>query len=218
MRNRVLWSLVGPLLAFPLFLLAAQGPSLLFRVVLGVEALAIGLLLGWFPQGRGPSSWQRWVLRWIFVVLSLGALVTGAWSERRAVTREQHFAELVDEVTADAAPAHLAEPQCQTQRSGGSHTTRLVFPRSKNEPLGELVFHAEVAAGNLRISSFGPPSGSGFVTRGKGQSVNESGSSASTRYSLLGAVDPVLILTASGSESIRIEGNKLPAACDIALP
>ena len=218
MTNRVLWSLVCLLLACPLVLLVAHGSSLLLRVWLGVEALAMGLLLGWFPHNRGPTSRQRWILRGLFVVLSVGALASGAWSERRAVQREQFLSERVSEVSEEAMPVSLMEPRGQTQKDGESHTTRLSFPRSENEALGELAFRAEVVAGDLRILSFGPPSGSGFMSRGKWRGLGDDGRSAWVQYSIVGAVDPVLLLTASGSGSVRIAGNLLPGGYDVTLP
>lgn len=217
MRNRAFWSLVSLALACPLLLLVTQGSSLLLGVWLGVEALALGLV-GWFPHDRGPTRWQRWALRGLFVVLSLAAIASGAWSDRRAVQREQLLSERVSEVSEEARPVSLMEPRVQTQKDGEFQATRLSFPRSKNEALGELAFRAEVVAGDLRILSFGPPGGSGFMSRGKWRGLGDDGRSAWVQYSIVGAVDPVLLLTASGSGSVRIAGNLLPGAYDVTLP
>lgn len=92
--------------------------------------------------------------------------------------------------------------------NGNVRVVTLRFKPSKNQPLGQLRFVADLPVGtSVRITDFWPTLAGGAYQSGDGSKIiAPDGSSAMLRYSLMAAGYPTMELKLSGPSKVRIGG------------
>jgi len=126
----------------------------------------------------------------------------------------------LDKTSAQASPPTLSLASVTVGDEAGAKVATLRLNPSKNVPLGRLEFVVEVSTFSLgqsaKILKFWPSATTGAFESGKdSMMVAEDGLSARLIYSLMGAGQPVIDLTLSGSATVTLSSNYLPKPLQI---
>ncbi|MCC6823052.1 MAG: hypothetical protein IT579_20165 [Verrucomicrobia subdivision 3 bacterium] len=132
--------------------------------------------------------------------------------DREKTLKIEKLQSQLDKTSEQATPPTLSLVSQDTTTNGNACVVTLRFKPSKNQPLGQLRFNADLPIGtSVRITDFWPTLAGGPYLTGDGSKIiGEDGTGAMLRYSLTAAGYPTMELKLSGPSKVRISGEYIP--------